>query len=402
MTTTTITHHSHADKPRPKRLLALDILRGVTIAGMLLVNNPGSWGHIYAPLEHASWNGLTPTDLVFPFFMFIMGVSTYFSLKKYNFQLSAHAFAKILRRTVVIVFIGLFIAWTSLTMRGFINNNMPLSEAMFNFEHLRILGVMPRLALCYGIGSLLALAFGRRRLPWAIAGIIVLYGIILLVGNGFEFSDSNIVSRVDHAVLGETHMYHDTIDGVKLAFDPEGLLSTLPAIAHMLIGFICGGMIMSTKDNTVRINKLFIVGTVLTFAGFLFSYGMPINKKIWSPTFVLTTCGLAASFLALLIWVIDIKGYKRWSRFFEVYGINPLFLYVFGSLLSIFVGFIKIPYQAAESGLISIKGWLYEAVFTPMCSGDETLASLCFALCFVIFVWAVGLILYRNKIYIKI
>ena len=162
----------------------------------------------------------------------------------------------------------------------------------------------------------------------------------------------------------------------------------------MLIGFICGGMIMSTKDNTVRINKLFIVGTVLTFAGFLFSYGMPINKKIWSPTFVLTTCGLAASFLALLIWVIDIKGYKRWSRFFEVY--------VFGSLLSIFVGFIKIPYQAAESGLISIKGWLYEAVFTPMCSGDETLASLCFALCFVIFVWAVGLILYRNKIYIKI
>ena len=111
-------------------------------------------------------------------------------------------------------------------MRGFINNNMPLSEAMFNFEHLRILGVMPRLALCYGIGSLLALAFGRRRLPWAIAGIIVLYGIILLVGNGFEFSDSNIVSRVDHAVLGETHMYHDTIDGVKLAFDPEGLLST--------------------------------------------------------------------------------------------------------------------------------------------------------------------------------
>lgn len=285
MTTTTTTHihHSIADKPRPKRLLALDILRGITIAGMLLVNNPGSWGHIYAPLEHASWNGLTPTDLVFPFFMFIMGVSTYFSLKKFNFQLSAHTFAKILRRTVVIFFIGLFIAWTSLTMRGFINDDMPLSEAMFNFEHLRILGVMPRLALCYGIGSLLALAFGRRRLPWAIAGIIVLYGIILLVGNGLEFSDSNIISRVDHAVLGETHMYHDTVDGVELAFDPEGLLSTLPAIAHMLIGFICGGMIMSTKDNTVRINKLFIIGTVLTFTGFLLSYGMPINKKSGRP-----------------------------------------------------------------------------------------------------------------------
>lgn len=395
------THHGHADKPRPQRLLALDILRGITIAGMLLVNNPGSWGHIYAPLEHAPWHGLTPTDLVFPFFMFIMGVSTYFSLKKFDFKFSAHAGIKILRRTIVIFFIGLFIAWTSLSLRG-ISNDMPLSEALFNFEHLRILGVMPRLALCYGIGSVLALAFSRRRLPWVVALIIIAYGIILLAGNGLEFSDNNVISRVDHAVLGENHMYHDTIDGVELAFDPEGLLSTLPAIAHMLIGFLCGGMILAVKDNTKRINQLFIVGTILTFLGFLFSYGMPINKKIWSPTFVLTTCGLAASFLGLLIWIIDIKGYKRWCRFFEVYGINPLFLYVFGSLLSIVLTFTKVPYSGAEDGVISVKGWLYNAVLTPACGGDQTLSSLCFALMFVIFVWAVGLILYRNKIYIKI
>lgn len=395
------THHGHADKPRPQRLLALDILRGITIAGMLLVNNPGSWGHIYAPLEHAPWHGLTPTDLVFPFFMFIMGVSTYFSLKKFDFKFSAHAGIKILRRTIVIFFIGLFIAWTSLSLRG-ISNDMPLSEALFNFEHLRILGVMPRLALCYGIGSVLALAFSRRRLPWVVALIIIAYGIILLAGNGLEFSDSNVISRVDHAVLGENHMYHDTIDGVELAFDPEGLLSTLPAIAHMLIGFLCGGMILAVKDNTKRINQLFIVGTILTFLGFLLSYGIPINKKIWSPTFVLTTCGLAASFLGLLIWIIDIKGYKRWCRFFEVYGINPLFLYVFGSLLSIVLTFTKVPYSGAEDGVISVKGWLYNAVLTPACGGDQTLSSLCFALMFVIFVWAVGLILYRNKIYIKI
>lgn len=395
------THHGHADKPRPQRLLALDILRGITIAGMLLVNNPGSWGHIYAPLEHAPWHGLTPTDLVFPFFMFIMGVSTYFSLKKFDFKFSAHAGIKILRRTIVIFFIGLFIAWTSLSLRG-ISNDMPLSEALFNFEHLRILGVMPRLALCYGIGSVLALAFSRRRLPWVVALIIIAYGIILLAGNGLEFSDTNVISRVDHAVLGENHMYHDTIDGVELAFDPEGLLSTLPAIAHMLIGFLCGGMILAVKDNTKRINQLFIVGTILTFLGFLLSYGMPINKKIWSPTFVLTTCGLAASFLGLLIWIIDIKGYKRWCRFFEVYGINPLFLYVFGSLLSIVLTFTKVPYSGAEDGVISVKGWLYNAVLTPACGGDQTLSSLCFALMFVIFVWAVGLILYRNKIYIKI
>lgn len=401
-TNNTHAHHALADKPRPQRLLALDILRGITIAGMLLVNNPGSWGHIYAPLEHAPWHGLTPTDLVFPFFMFIMGVSTYFSLKKFDFKFSAHAAVKILRRTVVIFFIGLFIAWTSLSLRGLTSGEMTASEALFNFEHLRILGVMPRLALCYGVGSVLALAFGRRRLPWVVGLIIVAYGVILLVGNGLEFSDSNVISRVDHAVLGENHMYKDTIDGVKLAFDPEGLLSTLPAIAHMLIGFLCGGMILSVKDNTKRINQLFIVGVILTFLGFLFSYGMPINKKIWSPTFVLTTCGLAASFLGLLIWIIDIKGYKRWCRFFEVYGINPLFLYVFGSLLSIVLTFVKVPYEAAEKGLISVKGWLYEAVLTPACGGDQTLASLCFALIFVVFVWAVGLILYRNKIYIKI
>ena len=392
---------SNDKRQRPQRLLALDILRGITIAGMLLVNNPGSWGHIYAPLEHASWNGLTPTDLVFPFFMFIMGVSTYFSLRKYNFELSGKAILKILRRTVVIFAIGLGIAWFSLFMRG-LNNDLSVLEAVLNFDHIRILGVMPRLALCYGIGSLIALSIPRKTLPWTIGGLLVLYAIILLTGNGFEFASHNVIARVDNAVLGDAHMYHDTIDGVKLAFDPEGLLSTLPSIAHMLIGFLCGGMILSTTDNQLRINKLFILGTILTFSGFLLDFGMPINKKIWSPTFVLTTCGLASSFLGLLIWIIDIKGYRRWCHFFEAYGINPLFMYVFGGVVSILIGSINIPYAAAESGMISIKGWIYQAVLIPACAGDNTLASLCFALLFVIFTWCFGQILYKNKIYIKI
>lgn len=386
--------------PKKQRLLALDILRGITIAGMILVNNPGSWGHIYAPLAHASWNGLTPTDLVFPFFMFIMGISTYFSLKSYNFTLDARSGWKILRRTVVIFLIGMFIAWFGLFLRGVLSEKT-FWEAVLNFDHIRILGVMPRLAICYGVGSVCALLIKGRALWWFVGGLLVVYSILLIFGNGFEFSDRNIISIVDHKVLGPDHMYADTIDGVKLKFDPEGLLSTLPSIAHMLIGFICGGLIMTTKDNMERINRLFIVGTILTFSGFLLSYGMPINKKIWSPTFVLTTCGLASSFLGLLIWIIDIRGHKRWCRFFEAFGINPLFMYCLGAILSIIIGALKIPWSAAESGVISIKGWVYEGMLMPV-FGDATLASLVFALLFVLINWLIGLILYKKKIYIKI
>lgn len=383
-----------SDRPKPKRLLALDILRGITIAGMILVNNPGSWGHIYAPLEHASWNGLTPTDLVFPFFMFIMGVSTYFSLRKYEFKFSASALLKILRRTVVIFLIGMFIAWFGLFLRGTLSG-ASFWEAVLNFDHIRILGVMPRLAICYGAGSLIALWLRHKWLPTFVGALLVIYTVILLCGHGFEFADHNIISIVDHKVLGPDHMYADTVDGVTLKFDPEGLLSTLPSIAHMLIGFICGGWLISIKDNRDRINRLFILGTVLTFAGFLLSYGLPINKKIWSPTFVLTTCGLASSFLSLLIWIIDIKGKKKWCRFFEVFGINPLFLYCLGAILSIVMG-------AIPAGETTLKGWIYKDVLMPVCYDDATLASLIFAILFVIVNWLVGLILYKKKIYIKI
>lgn len=395
-------HHTDiADRPRPRRLLALDILRGITIAGMILVNNPGSWGHIYAPLEHASWNGLTPTDLVFPFFMFIMGVSTYFSMKKYDYRLSGAAVFKICYRGVFIFLIGMGIAWLGLFLRG-MASSATVWEAAFNFDHIRILGVMPRLGICYFAGSFIALACNKKGLPWTVATMLVLYAIMLLLGNGYEFSDRNVISIVDHKVLGENHIYTDTVDGVRLKFDPEGLLSTLPSIAHMLIGYMCGMLIMSVQDNEKRINKLFILGTILTFSGFLLSFGLPINKKIWSPTFVLTTCGLASLFLGLLIWIIDIKGYKKWCRFFEAFGINPLFMYVLGAVLSIVIGFVKVPYAATESGMISIKGWLYQAIWMPVCGGDATLASLFFAITFVCICWLVGYYLYKHKIYIKI
>ena len=375
------------------RLLALDILRGITIACMLLVNNPGSWGNIYAPLRHAEWNGLTPTDLVFPFFMFIMGISTYMSLRKYDFRFSRQSFAKIFRRTCVIFLIGLAITWFGLFLNGILSERS-FVEAAFDFSHIRILGVLPRLALCYGIGATIALLMPRKWLPWLVITILVGYAVMLVFGNGYEESESNIISRIDRAVLGSDHMY-------QAHFDPEGLLSTLPSIAHMLIGFICGGLIMRTKDIDQRMISLFIVGAILTFAGFLLNYGLPINKKVWSPTFVLTTCGLASTFLAFLIWIIDVKGHKRWCRFFEVFGINTLFLYCLGFVLAILIDAIRVPFPGID-GLVSIKDLIFNYGIMSLCAGNATFASLVFAILFVVFNWAIGLILYKKKIYIKI
>ncbi len=403
MISTTTKAISPSDVTKPKqRLLSLDILRGLTVAGMILVNNPGTWGSIYAPLRHAEWNGLTPTDLVFPFFMFIMGVSTYFSLRKYNFDFTWPAFFKILKRSVLILLIGWAIAWFAIMLRGIANPEMTTMEAIFNFGHLRFLGVLPRLAICYGVSSFIVLFVKHKYLAWVVALMLVVYTVMLLWGNGFEFSDRNVISIVDHKVLGPDHMYSDTIDGITLKFDPEGLLSTLPSIAHCLIGFLCGMMILKVKDNERRSYNLLIIGALLTFAGFLLSYGCPINKKIWSPTFVFTTCGLASTLLGLFIWIVDIKGKKRWSVFFEVFGVNPLFLYALSSVLAILFGFIKVPLAAAESGFASLHTLIYNYTLLPVCGDHTQLASLLYAIIFVVINWVFGLILYKRKIYIKL
>jgi len=391
-----------SENPTPQkvsgRLLALDILRGITIAGMILVNNPGSWGHMYAPLRHAEWNGLTPTDLVFPFFMFIMGISTYFSLRKYDFKFSVKSFWKILRRSVLLFLIGMAVAWFGLFLRG-LNNDATFLEAVFNFDRIRLLGVIPRLALCYGVGATMALLIPRKGLPLTVVAMLVVYAIVLIFGNGFEFSDKNVLYIVDNKIIGPNNLYKETIGDISLHLDPEGLLSTFPSIAHMLIGFLCGGLIMSTRDNELRINKLFIVGVILTFSGFLLDYGIPVNKKIWSPTFVLTTCGLASSFLGLLIWIIDIKGYRRWCRFFEVFGINPLFLYCLGAVMTLLISFIRVPFGEST---MSIKGIVYSEYLLPLCGDDATFASFMFAVVFLVVNWLIGLILYKKKIYIKL
>lgn len=387
-----------------KRLLALDILRGVTIAGMILVNNPGSWGHIYAPLEHAEWIGLTPTDLVFPFFMFIMGISTYISLKKYNFEFSHAAALKILKRTIVIFIIGMAIGWFSRFCYYWSSAPADLSfgenlwASVWTFDRMRILGVMQRLALCYGATAIIALTLKHRYIPYLIVTLLLGYFILLVFGNGFAYNETNILSIVDRAILTPAHMYKDN------GIDPEGVLSTIPAIAHVLLGFYVGRLMLDgnkSEDRASFLNSqlitLFLVGVILTFSGFLLSYGCPISKKIWSPTFVLVTCGLASSFLALLIWIIDVKGYKKWCTFFESFGVNPLFMYVLGGVLSILFGSINFPW---DGGSISIHGFLYNKLLTPVLG--ELNGSLAYALLFVAINWCIGYQLYKRKIYIKI
>lgn len=379
------------------RLLSLDILRGITIVGMILVNNPGTWGYIYAPLKHASWNGLTPADLVFPFFMFIMGISTFISLQKYHFQFSKELLYKIIKRTVVIFFLGVAIAWLALCFKtyhgladepiGFVERCM---RSLVNFSDLRILGVLQRLALTYGITSLIAILVKHKYIPYLIAVLLISYFLLMVFGHAIKQGEWNILSMVDKAVLGSGHMNSP-------GFDPEGIVSTLSALCNVLIGFCCGKMLMEVKENNQRMTQLFITGTILTLAGFLFAYGCPINKNIWSSTFVLVTCGLGASLLALLIWIVDIKGYKRWGVFFESFGVNPLFIYVFSQVLMIILDGIQIPYDDRS---LSIKTFLYKTVFQPYFG--NYFGSFVYALIFVLATWLIGHVLYKKHIYIKI
>jgi len=387
------------------RLLSLDVLRGITISGMILVNNPGSWGSIYAPLEHAQWNGLTPTDLVFPFFMFIMGVSMYLSYKKFDFKLSRQTFTKLLRRSVLLFLIGLALGWFGLFCRGL--NGLrgedltlveKIGQAANNFGDLRILGVLQRLALVSFFGSLTVLLFRPKRIPWLIGFILIFYWILMAASGSYEASESSLISIIDRAVLGVSHMYTEHLpDGSAIAFDPEGLLSTLPCIAHVLLGFWAGKIISESKDNGVRIQKLFIFGTILLFLGFLLDYGFPINKKIWSSSFVLATCGLATLLLGLLIWIIDMKGRKHWSVFFESFGVNPMFIFVMAGIFSILLSNIGFMYYGEW---ISTKGFIYSQWLTPVFG--EMMGSFVFAVLFVCLNWMIGHILYKRKIYIKL
>lgn len=353
-----------------QRLLSLDILRGITVAGMILVNN--GYGESFEMLQHVEWNGMTPCDLVFPFFLFIMGVSTYLSLSKSGFRPSAPVIRKILRRTVLLFAIGLAINWFDHAIEG----------DLLCFGHLRIWAVLQRIALCYGIVSVYALLVSHKWIVPTIIALLVVYSAILIWGNGYAEDASNILARVDLSLFGYDHLYH------KSPVDPEGLLGTISSVAHVLIGFYCGSLIKQRQSVKDKVLALFFLGAILAMGGYLLSYGLPLNKRIWSPSYVMVTCGMAASLLALLMTIIDIRGHRRWTTFFQVFGINPLFLYVASEFFAILFGHLGVSnavYQAIHSVIPHLQ-----------------FASLGYAVSFVLFNFLLGYVLYRRRIYIKL
>lgn len=378
---------------KKSRVLAVDILRGITVSGMILVNNPG--GECYYPLDHAEWIGLTPTDLVFPFFMFIMGITTYLSLKKYNFEWSLPSALKILKRGLLLWFIGLAIAWLLTFVRGLLsddNATLGLWEKICvsanTLDRIRILGVLPRLGICYALAALVALTVRHKFIPWLIALLFIGYFILLETCNGYAHDAGNILAIVDDAILGHSHVYRwDTPD-------PEGILSTIPSLGHVLIGFMVGRGFLSRKALGDKIEYLFVVGTILMFAGFLLSYGCPISKKIWTPTFALVTCGMGSMTLALLTWLVDKHQFQNGlTRFFQVFGVNPLATYIIADLLIIPI------YMLPLFGGKSLQDVMCQGFLTFL---PEKMASLAWALFFVLVTWSFGLYLFKKKIYIKL
>jgi len=354
-----------------KRLMSLDVLRGLTVALMIMVNNGA--GPTFHQLQHSKWNGVTLCDLVFPFFLFIMGVSTYLSLKKYNFKIGGAVSRKIVKRTALLFLIGLLINWFDKAVGG----------DLFPFDSLRIWGVMQRIAICYCVVSFLALTLDHKyAFPITAAALLVIYSLILVFGNGYAYDESNILAVVDRSLIGYEHLYH------KSPVDPEGLLSTIPAIAHVMIGFYCGKK-MSERGSTNSKVKIFaVIGIILVVSGLLLQFALPMNKRVWSPSYVLFTCGLASLLQSLLMYVIDIRKSQSWTMPCLVFGTNPLFLYVFSEFLAIIFGEygIKESIHGVISGVVSIPEW----------------ASLTYAVFFLLLNFAIGYVLYKRKIFIKL
>ena len=361
-----------------QRLLSLDILRGITVAGMILVNN--GWGESFVTLQHSKWNGLTPCDLVFPFFLFIMGISCYLSLVKSEFKPTPKVIRRIVKRTVLLFVIGLFINWFDHAIEG----------DLLCFGHLRIWAVMQRIALCYGVVSLFAVFCNHKYTIPVVICLLVIYSAILIFGNGYAYdANVNILSQADLRLFGYDHIYH------KSPVDPEGLLGTISSVAHVLLGFYCGRLIRQKPTVSDKVIALFVVGTVLVVCGWLLSFGLPINKRVWSPSYVLVTCGLASLLQALLMQMIDGKEgsspftlHSSLITFFRVFGVNALALYVSSELLQILlknIGLSEIIYSGIHAVVPPLK-W----------------ASLAYALYFVLLNFAIGYILYRKKIYIKL
>jgi predicted acyltransferase len=368
----------------PGRMLSLDVFRGLTIAGMILVNNPGTWSNIYWPLEHAEWNGWTPTDLIFPFFLFIVGISITlaFARRVETGNDERELLMKVVKRAAIIFALGLFL------------NGFPY----FNLAEIRIAGVLQRISVCYLVASLIFIKTSWRTQAMTIGALLLFYWFLMTVVPVLVFGandlskEGNLAAHVDRWLLGK-HIWKGGV-----VYDPEGLLSTIPAIATTLTGVLTGRWLRSRRTQFEKVGGMFFVGACAIAVGWAWHFWFPINKSLWTSSYVLFTAGMALQLLGICYWLVDIKGYRTWAKPFIIFGVNALALFVFSGLLARLMGIIKIP--RADGSSIALQPYIYKNLFASWAAPLN--ASLFYAITYIFFWLLLMWLLYRKDIFIKV
>lgn len=395
-----------------QRFYSLDVFRGATVALMIMVNNPGSWSYIYPPLEHAEWHGVTPTDLVFPFFLFAVGNAFAFVMPRLQEGGAATFWKKIIKRSILIFAIGLFLNWIPFVMyQGdtLVVKSWNYFAANGELKGVRIMGVLQRIAVAYFFASIL-IYFFKVRGSFVIACILLLFYWFLCIA--MNPSDPFSVygwfgTAIDRSILGAQHMYHGEVrNGMALAFDPEGIMSSFGPIAQVIFGYLCGDYIVKKGKTPEMVNGLFVAGAVLMFAGYAWDMVFPINKKIWTSSYVVYTTGLAMTIIGVMIYLIELKGRKGWlAKFFDVFGKNPLFIFILSAFIPRFTGLIRIPDGLRPNGTTlynSPLGWFYQHICKPVFPDNLKAGSLLYALIWITVMWLIVYWMDKKKIYIKV
>ena len=392
-----------------ERLLSLDVFRGVTVAAMLLVNDPGTWSAIFPPLGHAEWHGWTPTDLIFPFFLFIVGITTHLSLsaRRARGDDDSAILKQILRRGIIIYLLGFVLAMFPFYQWGTIEsipNATAWDRIIYRIEHVRILGVLPRIAIVYVCAALLTLRTTLRQQIVIIAALLFGYWfamtLIPVPGENeigallLHTKDRNLAAYLDRAILGTNHIWTGSV-----TYDPEGVLSTIPAIATAMLGVIAGRWIAQRdKPLLERITGLLAVGSIGMVVGLMWNWSFPINKNLWTSSYVIFTAGMACVVLATIMWIVDFWNVKGWTKPFVVFGVNPIVAFV-GS--GIFARLIYTLWRVEYEGRsVSIQNAIYQIAFASWL--PPRVASLAFALSFVLLWYGILLVLYRRNIILKV
>jgi predicted acyltransferase len=375
-----------------QRLLSLDVFRGATVAAMILVNNPGDWGHIYAPLEHASWHGCTPTDLIFPFFLFIVGVSITYAMssKKADPQAHSNTILKAAKRAAILFGLGLFL---SLYPKIF-------TDPINALANVRITGVLQRISIVFLISSIIFLKNSEKNIMRIAGGILILYWIIMtfipVPGTGYANleKETNMGAWIDRSILTEAHLWKSA-----KTWDPEGLLSTLPAIASGLIGVLVGAFLRRKElEDGYKVSWLFSTGLMLFIGGMIWSLQFPLNKSLWTSSFVLYTGGLATMILSFCYWIIDVNKYQRYTLPFVVYGKNAITVFFLSGLLPRTLNMIKL--NNGDGTEVGLQSLLYTNFFSTNFSPIN--ASLAWAIAQICFWFIILYIMYRKNIFIKV